>query len=145
MFRCSNLILFQNQCWVVCAMLLVLPSQLLGQQKDLDARRLKEINPDIPIASDVELQLVIDAGLTVYSGDHLILFSDIRDADKAYDLIRSYDAAVPQWCQYFGIDVKRAAGWKLRAFLLQGPNQTQRFEQAKLFTEKLPPFAAGYN
>ena len=125
-------------------MLLVLPSQLCGQLKDLDASKLTEINPDIPVAADIELQLVIDAGLTVYSGKHLILFSDIRDADKAYDLIQSYDAAVPQWCEYFGVDVKRAAGWKLRAFLLQGPNQTQRFEQAKLFTEKLPPFAAGY-
>jgi len=110
----------------------------------LDASKLTEINPDIPIAADVELQLVVEAGLTVYSGKHLILFSDVRDPDKAHDLIRSYDAAVPQWCEYFGVDVKRTAGWKLRAYLIQGPNQTERFEQAKLFTDKLPPFAAGY-
>lgn len=144
MFRCSNPIPLQIQSWVVFALLLVLPSQLLGQQNDLDARKLTQINPKIPIAPDVELQLVVEAGLAVYSGKHLILFSDIRDADKAHDLIRSYDAAVPQWCKYFGVDVKRAAGWKLRAFLMQGPNQTERFEQAKLFTGKLPGFAAGY-
>ena len=129
---------------IACALLLVLPSQLRGQQKDLDANKLALINPSIPIAPDVELQLAIDAGLTVNSGKHLILFSDLRDAEKAYDLIRSYDAAVPQWCEYFGVDIKRTDGWKLRAYLLQGPNQTQRFEQAKLFTEALPPFAAGY-
>ena len=144
MFRCSNPYSIQLLCWVAGTLLLVLPSHLWGQQKDLDAIKLKEINPDIPIAADIELQLVIDAGLTVYSGKHLILFSDVRDADKANNLIQSYDAAVPQWCEYFGIDVKRTEGWKLRAFLLQGPNQTQRFEKAKLFTEKLPPFAAGY-
>ena len=144
MFRCSNPILFQSPCWVACALLLIIPSQIWAQQKDLDATKLTEINPKIPVATDIELQLVIDAGLTVYAGKHLILFSDIRDADKAYDLIRSYDAAVPQWCEYFGVDVKRTEGWKLRAFLLQGPNQTQRFEQAKLLTEPLLPFAAGY-
>ena len=141
---CSKPFRFKMQFLVTCALLFTLPSQLSAQQKDLDASKLKEINPNIPIAADIELQLVIEAGLTVYAGKHLILFSDIRDADKAYDLIRSYDAAVPQWCKYFDIDVQRAADWKLRAFLLQGPNQTQRFEQAKLITEKLPPFAAGY-
>ena len=144
MFNCSNLMSIQIQCWFCFTLLLVLPDQLFAQQKDLDATKLAAINPNVPIATDIELQLVIDAGLTIYSGKHLILFSDIRDADKAYDLVRSYDASVPQWCEYFGIDVKRADGWKLRAFLLQGPNQTQRFEQAKLFTEPLPPFAAGY-
>ncbi len=125
-------------------LLLAFPNQLSAQSKDLDATKLAAINPNIPIAPDVELQLVIDAGLTVYAGKHLILFSDIRDSDKAYDLVRSYDAAVPQWCEYFGIDVKRTDGWKLRAFLIQAPGQTKRFEQAKLITEKLPGFAAGY-
>ena len=145
MYRCSKPTPVQISHWLCITLLLALPGQLLGQpQKDLDASKLAEINPNLPIASDIELQLVVDAGLTVYSGNHLILFSDIRDPKKAYDLIRSYDAAVPQWCEYFGIDVKRARHWKLRAFLLQGADKTQRFEQAKLFTEKLPPFAAGY-
>ena len=144
MFRCSNPLSLQIQHWLCVVLLLVLPNHLWGQTKDLNASKLAEINPDIPVATDVEMQLVIDAGLTVYSGKHLVLFSDTRDPKKAYDLITSYDAAVPQWCAYFGVDVKRARDWKLRAFLIQGPNKTQRFEQAKLFAGPLPPFAAGY-
>ncbi len=144
MFRCSIPVPFQFYGSLCFALLLAWSSQLLAQSKDLDATKLAIINPKIPIATDVELQLVIDAGLSVYAGQHLILFSDVRDADKAYDLVRSYDAAVPQWCEYFGVDVQRTKGWKLRAFLMQAPNQTKRFEQARLFTEKLPPFAAGY-
>ena len=144
MFRRSPLAPFQF-CWSLCiALLLASPSLLAAQSKDLDATKLALINPKIPIAPDVELQLVIDAGLSVYAGKHLILFSDIRDTDKAYDLVRSYDAAVPQWCEYFGVDLERTKGWKLRVFLIQEPNQTKRFEQAKLFTTKLPPFAAGF-
>ena len=71
MFRCSNPI-FQIPCWVACALLLIIPSSIWAQQKDLDATKLAEINPKIPIATDIELQLVIDAGLTVYAGKHLI-------------------------------------------------------------------------
>ena len=140
----SNSFPLQITCWLCWAVLLTVPCQLWGQAKDLDASKLTEINPDIAIAADVDLQLAVDAGLKIYAGRHLILFSDVRDADKAYDLIRSYDAAVPQWCKYFGVDEKRTRNWKLRAFLLQGPNKTERFEQAKLFTKELPPFAAGY-
>jgi len=138
----SNSLCFQYCLYL--ALLLTCSSQLSAQSDDLDAIKLAKINPNIPIATDVEVRLVTDAGLTVYAGKHLNLYSDIRDADKAYDLVRSYDAAVPQWCEYFGVDVKRTEGWKLRAFLLQGPNQTKRFEQAKLFAKDLPNFAAGY-
>ena len=95
MFRCSTAFSFRFNCCLCFALLLFCPTQLSAQSKDLDAVKLAKINPNIPIASDVELQLVIDAGLTVYAGKHVILFSDVRDADKAYDLVRSYDAAVP--------------------------------------------------
>ena len=144
MFRCSTSLLFQLNCCLCFALLAFCTSGLSAQSKDLDAIKLAKINPNIPIAADFEPQLVTDSGLSIYAGKHLILFSDVRDADKAYDLVRSYDAAVPQWCEYFGVDVKQTEGWKLRAFLLQGPNQTERFEQARLFGKDLPGFAAGY-
>ena len=144
MFRCSISLSFQFTCGLCFALLVFCPSQLSAQFKDLDPIKLAKINPNIPIAPDVDVELVIGAGLTVYTGKYINLFSDIRDADKAKDLVLSYDAAVPQWCKYFGVDVNKTDGWKLRAFLLQGPNQTKRFEQAKLFTKDLPAFAAGY-
>ena len=144
MFRCSISLSFQFTCGLCFALLVFCPSQLSAQFKDLDPIKLAKINPNIPIAPDVDVELVIGAGLTVYTGKYINLFSDIRDADKAKDLVLSYDAAVPQWCKYFGVDVKQTDGWKLRAFLLQGPNQTKRFEQAKLLNKALPAFAAGY-
>jgi hypothetical protein len=115
-----------------------------GQAEDLDPELLAIINPKIKSAQPIDIQLAADSGLSVYSGEHLILFSDLRDDKKAEDLIRSYDAAVPQWCKYFGVDPEQAVGWKLRAHLLQGPGQVERFQNAKLILEPLPDFAAGY-
>lgn len=115
-----------------------------GQAEDLDPELLQIINPKIKPVKPIDIQLAADSGLSVYSGEHLILFSDLRDDKKAEDLIRSYDSAVPQWCKYFGIDPDKAVGWKLRAFLLQGPGKVERFEKAKLIQQPLPGFAAGY-
>lgn len=118
--------------------------KVVAQAEDLDSELLQIINPKIKAAKPIDIQLAADSGLSVYSGEHLILFSDIRDEQKAEDLIRSYDAAVPQWCEYFGIDPDKTVGWKLRAYLLQGPGKVERFEKAKLIVQTLPGFAAGY-
>jgi hypothetical protein len=127
--------------WIAAAMTC---QTVVGQAEDLDPELLQIINPKIKAAKPIDIQLAADSGLSVYSGEHLILFSDLRDDTKAEDLIRSYDSAVPQWCKYFGIDPDKAVGWKLRAYLLQGPGKVERFKKAKLINQPLPGFAAGY-
>jgi len=100
--------------------------------------------PDLPTIEPLDVDRVTDAGLSVHTGQHLALISDIRDDAKASDLVAAFDQAVPQWCAYFGVDESRAKDWKLRAFLITGPNKYDRFKKANLFPEALPNFAAGF-
>lgn len=124
---------------LACVVLLVprLPAQEPGAGA---ATRPAEIGP----AFAIDQEQVAAAGIAGHTGRHLQLYTDIRQPERAAELVAAFDAAVPQWCQVFGIDPARAANWQMRAFLLADRESIQRFTRAGLLPGDLPDFAAGF-
>ena len=58
------------------------------------------------------------------------------------ELPRVFDAAVPLWCEYFGVDPAKVAEWKIVGCVMK---DKERFLGAGLFRENLPPFPHGYS
>ena len=81
------------------------------------------------------------AGIRKLAGKHLSLYTDVLPGPDIDDLTDAFDAAVPQWCQYFEIPAERAADWRLTGFLMQEKN---RFVGAGMLPADLPPFPNGY-
>lgn len=82
------------------------------------------------------------AGIRKLAGKHLTLYTDLP-ADPAVDeLPRVCDAAVPQLCNYFGVDPARVADWRIVGSVMK---DKERFLGAGLYAEDLPPFPNGYS
>lgn len=123
----------------VCVSCLVLASQstrLNAQEK------MSDINPDIQAAMPIDSRRVAENGLRTIEGTHVTIYTDVPKADWIEELPRVFDAAVPQWCQYFSEDVKLTKSWKMHAFLIR---DKERFRKAGLIPADLPNFPAGLN
>jgi hypothetical protein len=75
------------------------------------------------------------------AGKHITLYTDLPVAPDVDELPAVFDQAVPQWCQYFGVQPAAVAGWHLTGFLMQDKT---RFQAAGLLPADLPPFPNGY-
>jgi hypothetical protein len=91
----------------------------------------------------VEEGKVAAAGIRKLEGKHLTLYTDLpADAGPAVDeLPQVFDAAVPLWCEYFGVDPAKVASWKIVGSVMK---DKERFLGAGLYDENLPPFPNGY-
>jgi hypothetical protein len=91
----------------------------------------------------IEEGKVAAAGIRKLTGKHLTLYTDLpADAGPAVDeLPRVFDAAVPLWCEYFGVDPAKPAEWKIVGSLMK---DKERFLGAGLYSENLPPFPHGF-
>ena len=58
------------------------------------------------------------------------------------DLPKTFDAAFPLWCQYFGLDAAKLADWHVTAYLMKS---REHFEQAGYWDAGLPPFLNGFS
>lgn len=81
------------------------------------------------------------SGLRKRSSRHLTLYTDLPPSAAVDELPAAFDGAVPQWCQYFQIGADRAAAWHMTAYLMA---DKERFRQAGLLPDRLPPFLHGY-
>jgi hypothetical protein len=52
-----------------------------------------------------------------------------------------FDAAIPQWSEYFGVDAATSESWRQVGYLMQDKT---RFITARLLPNNLPPFLHGY-
>jgi hypothetical protein len=98
-------------------------------------------------ASQFELPQLDDAkiaaaGIRKLSGQYIVIYTDLAAAPDIDELPQVFDAAVPQWCDYFGVDPSTAAAWKIVGSVMQDKN---RFIAAGLYPEKLPEFPNGFN
>ena len=59
------------------------------------------------------------AGVRVVEGEHLTLFTDLPPQAGVDDLPAAFDAAVPMWAEYFGVDEKRWSRWHVQAFVIE--------------------------
>jgi len=81
------------------------------------------------------------AGIRKLAGKHITIYTDVPESDEIAELPTIFDAAVPLYCQYFGVDPAKIADWKVVGYLVQ---DKERFQGAGLFPDNLPPFPNGY-
>ena len=81
------------------------------------------------------------AGIRKLSSKHLTLYTDMPSAEEIDRLPEIFDQALPQWCEYFGVDASKQADWHMTGFLMQ---QKARFEDVGLLPDGLPPFEHGF-
>ena len=81
-------------------------------------------------------------GFRVLQGKHLTLYTDVPSSPAVDELPQVFDAAVPHWAAYFGIDPAQLADWRMRGFLMQS---RERFAAAGLAPAELPEFKNGYS
>ena len=81
------------------------------------------------------------AGIRKIVGEHLTLYTDLPSAPAIEELPKVFDQAVLQWCDYFGIDRREVAGWRITGSLM---NDKARFAATGLLPPSLPDFENGY-
>ncbi|MCA9214899.1 MAG: hypothetical protein KDB27_17630 [Planctomycetales bacterium] len=74
-------------------------------------------------------------------GKHLTLVTDVASSPGIDELVDVFDAAVPQWCEYFGVAVDSVKDWHQTGYLIVSK---ERFAQAGLLPDDLPRFLNGY-
>jgi hypothetical protein len=95
---------------------------------------------DLPV---VEEGKVAAAGIRKLTGKHLVLYTDLPAGNPAVEELPAvFDAAVPVWCEFFGVDPAKLADWKIVGSLMK---DQERFLGAGLYRENLPPFPHGYS
>lgn len=72
------------------------------------------------------------SGIRTLTSKHLILVTDVPSSPEVDRLPAIFDAAVPQWAVYFGVDAAKTEHWKARAYLIA---DRRRFEALGL----MPP------
>lgn len=106
-------------------------------------------SPDVGPDSD----RVVSAGIVATAGRHITIFGDHangtgkshaldeRHRQALISLGATFDAAVEQWCEAFGIVPEDARSWRMSAMVM---HSRERFERAGLVPERLPQFPAGF-
>lgn len=82
------------------------------------------------------------AAIRKLTGKHLTLLTDLPSSSEIDALPGIFDQAVPQWCEYFRLDPKRAADWRITGYLMSA---RERFETAGLVGKNVPQFKNGYS
>ncbi len=94
-----------------------------------------------------EVQFEVDpakleaAGIRTINGKHVTIYTDLPSSPEIDELPTVFDAAYPQWCEYFRVDPAANDDWKIKAVLM---SNKETFRQAGLFPETLPEFLHGY-
>jgi hypothetical protein len=94
---------------------------------------------DLPQLDDGKIAA---AGIRSLAGKHIVIYTDLPAAVDVDDLPQVFDAAVPLWCNYFGIEPAQIADWKLVGSVMK---DKERFAGAGLYPESLPDFRAGFS
>ena len=79
--------------------------------------------------------------LLVRDGRYIHLTTDIASAEEAENLVASFDAAVPQWIQFWNLSADAVANFKVKACVIR--NKTD-FNQRGLIPVTVPNFPFGY-
>jgi len=90
----------------------------------------------------VDLERAQSAGLRVVAGKHLTLYTDVPSSPEVDELPRVFDAAVPQWSTYFGVEKKLWPDWRMNAFLIVDKD---KFRAAGVIPDSVPEFNHGFS
>ncbi|MCA9126537.1 MAG: hypothetical protein KDB22_05605 [Planctomycetales bacterium] len=75
-------------------------------------------------------------------GQYVDLITDMPIDDRLRELPRIFDAAVPQWCEAFGMKQSEISAWHVDAYIMRA---RERFLQAGLLPGELPQFPYGFH
>lgn len=81
------------------------------------------------------------AGIRKLTGRHLTLYTDLPTSPAVDELPAVFDAAVPQWADYFGVDAAKLSGWHMQGYLI---HDRAKFADLGLLPEENAQFANGY-
>jgi hypothetical protein len=108
---------------------------------DMAARPAVAQSDQAPPRRQIDDAQVRAAGIRKLDGRHITLYTDLPSSPAVDDLPTVFDLAFPQWCDYFGIDAREHADWKLNGFII---NDKPRFRAIGLLPDDLPPFLHGF-
>jgi hypothetical protein len=81
------------------------------------------------------------AGIRRLTGKHLTLYTDLPPSREVDELPDVFDLAVPQWCEYFGVDPARTEHWHMFGCVMQ---EKTRFQGVGLLKPDVPNFLNGF-
>lgn len=108
----------------------VAPLPVQFQGPDAEARELK-----------VDLERLKANGIRTIQGKRLILHTDLPLDDELRSLPELFEKATNQFCRYFEMQLDDIGQWQVRACVIR---EMDRFKNAGLLPQVLPPFKHGY-
>ncbi|MFA8016782.1 hypothetical protein [Bremerella cremea] len=119
-------------------------SNALGEgfmSTDALRNRLKVGRIEPQIEFEVDPARLEANGIRSLEGKHVILYTDLAESPEIEELPAVFDAAYPQWCDYFRVDPAANSDWKIKAVLM---SSKEPFRRAGIFPDSLPEFLHGY-
>ncbi len=95
----------------------------------------------VPPAREINADQVARAGIQEIRGEHIRIYTDLPLDDALRRLPAVFDAAYPQWCEYFGVPKICNPPWRTNAFIMK---DRERFKAAGLLPDTVPEFDNGY-
>jgi hypothetical protein len=95
---------------------------------------------DAPPPREVDAQRAAAAGIRELSGRYIRLFTDLPSSPAVDELPTLFDAAIPLWAKYFGLDENSVRG-KFLGFLV---SDREKFAALGLLPAENPEFVNGY-
>jgi hypothetical protein len=92
-------------------------------------------------APQVDERKITATGIRKLAGDHIVIYTDLPAARDIDELPKIFDAAIPLWCEYFGVNRTAADDWKVVGSVMK---DKERFAGVGLYPDNLPPFPHGY-
>lgn len=83
----------------------------------------------------------LPAGFQRVTGEYIDVITDMPLSDELRELPQVFDAAVPLWCEQFGVAVEEVSAWRVEAFIMLDRG---RFEQAGFMPDDVPNFPYGF-
>lgn len=83
----------------------------------------------------------LPAGFERVTGEYIDVITDMPLNDELRALPQVFDAAMPQWCEEFGVALEEVATWRVEAFIMLDRG---RFEMAGFIPEDVPNFPFGF-
>lgn len=81
------------------------------------------------------------AGLRIHRGRYATIVTDHPDVNRTADLTASVDAAVPQWCRFWGQPLDRLDGWQMTVYVM---TDQADFRRRGLLPKTIPEFPHGF-
>jgi hypothetical protein len=96
---------------------------------------------DWPAPRKIDLQRAATVGIREITSRHLRLITDVPASPAVDELPAVFEAALPQWAEYFHVSRDKLENWQVQAFLIQ---DRAKFAALGLLPEQNPDYINGY-